>query len=689
METNKTSYVPSVTEIDENVKVSDVPFTQGQFIISDNGESYYDPTNGTSTDSRISLGGSSSSGGGDGEQTAAGGFQGGNSASATSGGAIGQEAKEDEGGGAVGNHAAASAGGAVGNNSFSSYGGSVGNDTYSTYGGAVGNGAHTSDGFAGGYNAKAMASNIGIDAIQLGTGTNSEEKTLQAYNYQLMDADGFIPKERLGSSIDGINLDSADDIVHFGVCSTAAATAAKTVSIPGFKLVNGAKINVLFSNSHTASSITLNVNSTGAKSIRMDGKAVSGRGISSSKVYQFVYYNNYYYILNPDKITELGNIYGPSTYNDYCDVSFTHEDGGGLSVDTDNIYYLPGNYTLNQTTASANDITSCAYVKGHSYVDRNTPSVSSYGSTAPYVVFNLTNTTASATAAFYMRLTKTVTGSHVFENLIINYTDNYGRYNDSRGFLNLGDYECNVKFKNCQFNFNSYQLISIGSGSIEFENCSFYFTNSHSLVCARIVQHLGTASAATSVSYKNCKIVATSSLYLFSEFCSSTYPVNLNVDNCDILLSNIYEQKVYNRGNKEFNISITNNILTVLDVGNSAYNYGYTGLFLFSGNNCRYDQSAGMLLDDPINLNVLANRSIITDNRFTLPTTVAYRQSYGTNQNVFNNNICEDALTLYGAGHFQSAQTSNSAITAIGNSVDGTLTVSGFGKTQNAYNTYN
>lgn len=53
-------------------------------------------------------------------------------------------------------------------------------------------------GFAGGSGAKAVdSSNNGIDAIQLGTGTNSAAKTLQAYGYQLMDANGKIPMERL------------------------------------------------------------------------------------------------------------------------------------------------------------------------------------------------------------------------------------------------------------------------------------------------------------------------------------------------------------------------------------------------------------------------------------------------------------------------------------------------------------
>ena len=79
-------------------------------------------------------------------------------------------------------------------------------------GGAVGAGAVTNNGFAGGENAKtaivyesvdAFGGGVvttiaqGIDAIQLGTGTNSNEKTLQIYDHQLLDAKGHIPVGRL------------------------------------------------------------------------------------------------------------------------------------------------------------------------------------------------------------------------------------------------------------------------------------------------------------------------------------------------------------------------------------------------------------------------------------------------------------------------------------------------------------
>lgn len=62
----------------------------------------------------------------------------------------------------------------------------------------------------------------------------------------------------------------------YGVCSTATATAAKTVDMTGFTLITGATIFVKFTyaNSATDTAPTLNVNSTGAKAIvSMTGKA--------------------------------------------------------------------------------------------------------------------------------------------------------------------------------------------------------------------------------------------------------------------------------------------------------------------------------------------------------------------------------------------------------------------------------
>lgn len=129
------------------------------------------------------------------------------------GGAVGYGASESSGGGAVGNLAKSDGGGgSVGSSAYSLNGGAVGDGANTNSGGAVGFYANSTDGFAGGSNAmtttgvavgnSAMTSADGtpatlIDAIQLGTGNNSEAKTFKVYDYKLMNADGTIPDERM------------------------------------------------------------------------------------------------------------------------------------------------------------------------------------------------------------------------------------------------------------------------------------------------------------------------------------------------------------------------------------------------------------------------------------------------------------------------------------------------------------
>lgn len=96
-------------------------------------------------------------------------------------------------------------------------------------------------------------------------------------------------KLAIAKSIDGVSFDGTVDIIHYGTCSTAAATAAKTVACPGFTLVTGATIRVKFTVTNTASSPTLNVNSTGAKSIMYRGSAITAGYLAANRVYEFIY----------------------------------------------------------------------------------------------------------------------------------------------------------------------------------------------------------------------------------------------------------------------------------------------------------------------------------------------------------------------------------------------------------------
>lgn len=87
---------------------------------------------------------------------------------------------------------------------------------------------------------------------------------------------------------------------YYGICSTDAATADKSVDCEGFTLVTGAAIKVRFTVSNTATDITLNVNGTGAKNIRYRNANIttSNAGyFAANRTYEFVYDGSYYQLV--------------------------------------------------------------------------------------------------------------------------------------------------------------------------------------------------------------------------------------------------------------------------------------------------------------------------------------------------------------------------------------------------------
>ena len=90
-------------------------------------------------------------------------------------------------------------------------------------------------------------------------------------------------------TVDGVDFDGSAAIMHYGTCSTAAATAAKVVACTGFKLVTGARIIVKFAVTNTADNPTLNVNSSGAKAIQYRGAAINAGYLAANRTLEFVY----------------------------------------------------------------------------------------------------------------------------------------------------------------------------------------------------------------------------------------------------------------------------------------------------------------------------------------------------------------------------------------------------------------
>lgn len=96
-------------------------------------------------------------------------------------------------------------------------------------------------------------------------------------------------KLQTARNVNGMSFDGSADRANYGTCSTAAATAAKTVACTGFELVTGAEITVKFTANNTASSPTLNVNGTGAKPIYYRDAAITAGYLAMNRTYTFRY----------------------------------------------------------------------------------------------------------------------------------------------------------------------------------------------------------------------------------------------------------------------------------------------------------------------------------------------------------------------------------------------------------------
>ncbi len=123
-------------------------------------------------------------------------------------------------GGAVGTAASTTTGGAVGSIASTTTGGAVGTAASTTTGGAVGNLAESTDGFAGGNQALA----IGTGRVQLGTGINNTDSTIQFLSSGSVTAAEF---GRLASNVTTVTATTYTALVTDGaiLVSNAAGVA--------------------------------------------------------------------------------------------------------------------------------------------------------------------------------------------------------------------------------------------------------------------------------------------------------------------------------------------------------------------------------------------------------------------------------------------------------------------------------
>lgn len=86
----------------------------------------------------------------------------------------------------------------------------------------------------------------------------------------------------------------------YGTCSTAAATAAKVVTLSSYALTTGGIVAVKFTYDVPASA-TMNINSKGAKAIYYKGAAITAGVIKAGDVAVFIYNGSQYHLLAIDK----------------------------------------------------------------------------------------------------------------------------------------------------------------------------------------------------------------------------------------------------------------------------------------------------------------------------------------------------------------------------------------------------
>ena len=131
------------------------------------------------------------------------------------------------------------------------------------------------------------------DIFEIGNGSsNSDRKNIFAV--------------RATGIIDGEN------VLTYGECDTAAATAAKTATVAfgSFTLQTGATVAIKFTNSNTVANPTLNVNGTGAKAIMRYGTTAASTSAESSwnagSVVTFLYDGTYWQMIDFNNTTYSG-----------------------------------------------------------------------------------------------------------------------------------------------------------------------------------------------------------------------------------------------------------------------------------------------------------------------------------------------------------------------------------------------
>jgi hypothetical protein len=115
--------------------------------------------------------------------------------------------------------------------------------------------------------------------------------------------------EKSRTAINAIYEDGANLGLGLGVCTTDATTAAKVATLDNFILLKNMPVSVRFANNISVDNATLNINSTGAKPIFLDGSALNV-GVVMAGMTAILYYDGTNY--NITSLQKLAPAQDPS-----------------------------------------------------------------------------------------------------------------------------------------------------------------------------------------------------------------------------------------------------------------------------------------------------------------------------------------------------------------------------------------
>ena len=154
--------------------------------------------------------------------------------------------------------------------------------------------------------------------------------------------------------------DTYVNTLPYGVCETVASTAAKVVDVGSFSLETGAAILVKFKNANTADDITLNVNNTGAKTVKCNGYKTQSGDILDGHVYQLVYDGTVWNIIGPMFIWGKGanaltttnmrsNVFN-DVFNNSANGNYSTAEGS-YTIAAADYSHAQGSFNISDTTA--------------------------------------------------------------------------------------------------------------------------------------------------------------------------------------------------------------------------------------------------------------------------------------------------------------------------------------------------